>query len=332
MKNIDTLVYIGRFQPFHNGHKSVVEQALLKADQVLILVGSPNISRSARNPFSAEERISMIQRVFDNNPRIIVKSVEDDLYNMNVWLSAVQRATEGMGKIGLIGFKRDHSSFYLDMFPQWDLVEVEEFRGINATEIRERYFRNWSDIINVPVEVAKFLANWSTTDSYWLMSAEWKFIRDYKRAWEIAPYPPIFVTVDAVLVHSGHILLIKRGETPGKGLWALPGGFINQNERLEDACIRELKEETKVKLPEKVIRGSKVTEKVFDDPNRSDRGRTITHAFFYEIPSGELPKVKGDDDAAEAAWVPIGDLPKMATQMFEDHGFIINYFLGKGIQ
>ena len=64
------------------------------------------------------------------------------------------------------------------------------------------------------------------------------------------------MTVDAVVVQSGHILLVKRGDMPGKGLWALPGGFLNQEETMLDGAIRELKEETKIKVPVPVLKGS----------------------------------------------------------------------------
>lgn len=63
-------------------------------------------------------------------------------------------------------------------------------------------------------------------------------MQTYSQGWEGAPYPPTFVTVDAVAVHSGHLLMVARGSQPGKGLWALPGGFVHGNERLMDAVPR----------------------------------------------------------------------------------------------
>jgi bifunctional NMN adenylyltransferase/nudix hydrolase len=80
-------------------------------------------------------------------------------------------------------------------------------------------------------------------------------IEKYKESWKAAPFPPTFVTVDAVVVQSGHVLLVKRKAMPGAGLWALPGGFLNQEETLLDGAIRELKEETKIKVPVPVLKG-----------------------------------------------------------------------------
>ncbi|MFP3686240.1 NUDIX domain-containing protein, partial [Bacillus sp. SIMBA_026] len=83
---------------------------------------------------------------------------------------------------------------------------------------------------------------------------EQQLLDQYRQAWSQAPYPPIFVTVNAVVVQSGHVLLVKRNASPGKGLFALPGGFINPHERLLDACLRELRERLRLKVPEPVLK------------------------------------------------------------------------------
>jgi bifunctional NMN adenylyltransferase/nudix hydrolase len=124
------------------------------------------------------------------------------------------------------------------------------------------------------------------------------------------------------------VLLVKRKAQPGRGLWALPGGFLGENETLKDAALRELREETRLKIPAPVLRGSLRGESVFDHPDRSLRGRTVTHAFYFEFPSGPLPAVRGADDAARARWVPISEIQAMRSSLFEDHFFILEHFLG----
>ena len=75
-----------------------------------------------------------------------------------------------------------------------------------------------------------------------------------------------------------------------------------------------------------MLRGSIVRSEVFDAVERSARGRTITHAFHIELPDGDLPKVKGQDDAEKARWVPIAEV--RSEECFEDHYEIIQHFLG----
>ncbi len=333
-KQKDALVFLGRFQPFHNGHKAVIDEALKQAKEVVVVVGSSFAARSIRNPFTFEERKSMIKSVFPDD-RVKVVPVSDYPYDDNKWINAVQKIVDetvpDAKDVGLIGHSKDHTSYYLNIFPRWkDHVEVPNVNGINATDIRNFYLENKKVHIDhlksLPPKVgALLLATWINDDWLNVLSAEYKMIQKYKEAWKAAPFPPTFMTVDAVVVQSGHILLVKRGAMPGKGLWALPGGFLDQNETMLDGAIRELKEETKIKVPVPVLKGSIKNSKTFDAPNRSSRGRTITQAFFIDLGVGELPKVKGSDDAEKAFWIPFNELKQ--ELFFEDHAFIIDYFL-----
>jgi len=153
-------------------------------------------------------------------------------------------------------------------------------------------------------------------------------VETYKKQYASLPYPPIFSTADAVVVQSGHILLIKRRAEPGRGLWALPGGYVNANtdKTVLDAAIRELREETMIKVPAPVLRGSIKASRVFDAIDRSPRGRIITHAFYIQLPDGELPKVKGSDDAEKAKWIPLSEVT--SDIMFEDHYQLIQELVG----
>ncbi len=96
-----------------------------------------------------------------------------------------------------------------------------------------------------------------------------------------------------------------------------------------DNQIKELREETKIKVADGVLRGSIKGDHWFEEVERSLRGRTITHAFFIELKPGPLPKVRGADDADKAMWVPISTIRQMRDQMFEDHLDIIEHFIGQ---
>ena len=349
MKNYHFAVFIGRFQPYHNGHHHIISQGLQRAEKIIILCGSAHLPVSHRNPWSFQQRKTMILNSFtkDEAERITVLPLMDSPYNDAIWSQSVQTIVNGVvqalntmphntPRIALIGHSKDHSSFYLKMFPQWESIEVDNLDGLNATNLRDDYFSHAEhfarsdSIFNAltPTGTQQFFAEQFSQTAFDTIRAEHEFIEDYKRQWQAAPYPPVFVTVDAVVIQSGHILLVKRRARPGKGLAALAGGFIRQHERLQDACIRELREETKLKIPEAVLRGCIKRQHTFDDPHRSSRGRTITHAFLIELPASEnLPKVKGGDDAEKAFWLPLADMNP--EKMFEDHYFIVRHLLGE---
>lgn len=350
LQQYDYLVFIGRFEPFHNGHAAVARHALGKAAKVVFLVGSADTPRTVKNPFTVAERAVMIQAALaDSADRLIVRPLRDHLYNESQWIANVQRSVaeavradggSADARIGLIGMDKDASSYYLREFPQWPLVDVNHTATLSATELRKYLFEaNQIDShgglmlirANVPAPVFDMLEAFrKSSPAFKQLVAEYQFVEQYRAAWADAPYPPTFVTTDAVVVHSGHVLLVRRRAEPGKGLWALPGGFIGQHETLLDACLRELREETRLKVPLAVLKGSIKGERVFDHPERSARGRTITHAFHFDFPAGELPQVRGGDDADKARWIPVSEALEMSPQLFEDHLHILEYFLGRG--
>jgi bifunctional NMN adenylyltransferase/nudix hydrolase len=356
----DYLVFIGRFEPFHNGHAAVARYALTRAHKLIFLVGSADTPRTIKNPWTVAERAVMIQSALNGSAdRLIVHPLRDHLYNESQWIAGVQRTVaeaikvdsgkadsgkadsgKADARIGLIGKDKDASSYYLKEFPQWDLVDVKHTETLSATELR-RYLYEANQLdshgglmlirANVPAPVFDMLdAFRKNSPVFKQLVAEHHFIDTYRAAWAEAPYPPTFVTTDAVVVHSGHVLLVRRRAEPGKGLWALPGGFIGQEEGILDACLRELREETRLRIPTPVLKGSIKGAHVFDHPERSLRGRTITHAFHFDFPIGELPDVRGGDDADKARWIAVSEALDMGPQLFEDHLHILEFFLGRG--
>jgi 8-oxo-dGTP diphosphatase len=127
----------------------------------------------------------------------------------------------------------------------------------------------------------------------------------------------IQVTVDIVIftIRDSRlkVLLIKRGIVPFKDCMAIPGGFVLEDESLDTAALRELKEETGV---EDVFLEQLYS---FGDPKRDPRGRVVTVAYYALIPAGH--PIKAGSDAASAAWYDADDLPKLAF----DHRRIVDY-------
>jgi bifunctional NMN adenylyltransferase/nudix hydrolase len=391
LKKYDVIFFICRAQPFTNGHKHNIDQALEQANRVVVVLGSAHRARDVRNPFTYEERKAMIRDVYRAegiDHRISFRPQRDYPYSDTMWASYIQKtvsdycSTYHMGrtdvKVGLIGHMKE-DTYYLNLFPQWDFVPVQgmgDTSDMNATNVRKAYFEESTfhgregaeysllDYIEqvtnrVPALVSYFLYEFkygvkpgnisyaeltkprtdgptpvwpapeTLTDQYRNLKNEHFHIKKYRAAWDAAPYAPMFVTCDCLIVQSGHVLLIQRKAAPGKGLWAIPGGFLNQGERIVDGIFRELKEETVIKVPMKVLRGSLVGQHVYDHPQRSQRGRVITHAGVVHLEDGPLPKVKGSDDAAKAKWFPINEVYKMQDQFFEDHFFIIEDLLNR---
>jgi bifunctional NMN adenylyltransferase/nudix hydrolase len=344
-KPYDVAVIIGRFQPVHNAHLEILRRAGEQAHRVVVIIGSANRPRTYKNPWLSRERGAMLMEALvllqeQTGARYVYEHNIDTIYNDAAWVVRVQefvaRHSKEGDRIALFGHRKDASSFYLNMFPQWHFEQQELVENLNATEIRNLYFTpstsnlNWFKGVLPPSTVA-YLRWFKDSPEYKQVVREKEFLETYQRQANLYPYPIIYVTADAVVMQSGHVLMVRRGADPGNGLWALPGGFVDaRNDRtMEDAALRELREETSIKVPEKVLRGSIVSNHVFDAPDRSQRGRTITHAFHIRLQDGEwnLPRVKGSDDAQSAKWIEINKLN--SEEIFEDHYDIIQHFLGR---
>lgn len=357
-------VYIGRFQPFHNGHSATLAHAFKNYRHVFVLLGSVDEPRTVKNPFSAAEREEMIQAaVYTMKQQYPETSfdllgVPDYPYDNNHWLMKIQEAVEsGVVRLGLrmqdveivlVGMDKDDSSAYLHYFPTWskDLKHKGKLT-LNATDIRNVWLgADYADVTDetkmremfaqdLPDGTLQFLLNFAKREqgkAFLYLQNEWQFLQKYKKSFEGIPYADklAFWTGDAVTVCAGHVLLIKRKFQPGKDLWALPGGYMDagKDKSLTDTAIRELKEETRIKLSEDSLRAHIAESKEFGDFGRSLRWRIITRAVHIQLPDRKLPNIKGSDDAADARWFPLSEVKKMRSVMFEDHFHILLSMLG----
>ena len=346
----DYLVFIGRFEPFHNGHLAVARKALELGQKLIIIIGSANAPRTIKNPWTVSERATMIRMALKGyEDRLIIGQVRDHLYNEDQWITDVQRVVRDAvkfdcgadvgEKIRLIGQDKDQSSYYLKHFPQWPVIDVQHTAVQSATELRGYLFaagkvETHGGMMfirsNVPGPVFEMIdAFRHSSPDFEQLVREHNFIKDYKAQFAGAPYPTQHQTADSVVVYSGHVLLVRRRSEPGKGLWALPGGFVKPDQTSQQASLAELREETRLKIPAPILQAACKATHNFDHPERSLRGRTFTQAFYYHFQSGELPPVKGADDADKARWVPISEVLEMGPRLFEDHLDIIEYFLGQ---
>ena len=341
-------VFIGRFQPFHIGHFDVVQNALTDCDSMLMLVGSAYRPRSWKNPFTYAERVAFIRKSMASIAKpIATLPLVDTLYNDRAWTVNVRTAvTLHMRKAGLdpdktqvvlTGFEKDKSSRYLSWFPTWEMLPADPHLHdgdiVSATDLRRAlFFGKGEDTGRMAsrfgLEQIAPVLNWMKDhpDAVSTVRDEGSFVLDYRErtqaAEDVFGYPIPVNTADAIVVQSGHVLMVERKLQPGKGQWALPGGHIDRGEQAIDAAIRELYEEAGLDMPKGAMRGRLRERRVFDHPERSEKGWVRTEAFVFELQDrAKLEKIKSGSDASQARWVPITEITP--DNIFEDHFDII---------
>jgi bifunctional NMN adenylyltransferase/nudix hydrolase len=351
-KRADHAIVIGRFQPLHKGHEHLIQKALEFADHVTVLIGSAGEARTPKNPWTYEERANMIYHTFvDVSAHIECAPLYDWKYADLAWTEQVQEHITRLQhnpnnpthskEVVLVGHDKDASTYYLKVFPQIKYLEagfLDTFSSqcLDATTIRDLIFDNRVPYVAgvVSPQILKYineLMTFKKPEEFNAVKAWAKKIIEEKRKWANAPYgPPNFITIDNIVVQSGHVLLIQRGKQPGRGLWAMPGGFLEHNERIFDGALRELDEETKIKVQDRVLRRCFVGAQIFDSPERSLLGRIVTHVHLFKLDDAEaLPRVQGSDDAMKAWWFPIAEIRNMRSQFYEDHFEILLTMLNK---
>lgn len=337
----DIAVLVGRFQPFHNAHLALLRRALEVAPRVVSVIGSAHQARTPKNPFTWRERAEMIRLALPESERARVTFLPvRDYYEPQRWVRVVGAAISTMdanAQVALVGHFKDATSEYLRGFPGWRLVSVDRIPGAGGTQLRDALFAGDPLLLDAtlaalvdqaPPTTIAFIRAWGALPFLTALTAEWQMLRAYHDSWQAAPYPPVFVTVDAVVRCADRVLLIQRGRAPGVGLYAVPGGFIEQRETTYQSTLRELAEETHLELLPGTMRRALRGSAVFDHPDRSLRGRTITHAHYFDLGERELPEVRADDDAQSVAWVPIADIAAIEDRFHDDHFHMLDHFLG----
>lgn len=195
---------------------------------------------------------------------------------------------------------------------------------VSSTEVRKIFYRNPAVVFK---EVQKYITigafklikdrglYWQNGEQY--AEEEAKFLKDYAVAKEKNGWGEPSVTTDTIAYNGGKILLIRRLKPPFKNHWALPGGFFEKTDAdLPDGAARELKEETGINIEPHRFRQVRAYGHNFDP-----RMKIVDVAFAVRVPHSEMKKAKGDDDAAEARWFDLDDLPALAfhhAQIIED--------------
>ncbi|MCW8164402.1 NUDIX domain-containing protein [Verminephrobacter aporrectodeae subsp. tuberculatae] len=332
----DTAICIGRFEPVHNGHLALLRRALDSAPQVIVVLGSAWQARSLKNPFTWQEREAMLRAALPAaaNARVQTLAVRDH-YNEALWVNAVRqgvaRITAGGTRTALVGHFKDATSSYLDAFPGWELIPVPRQGRIDAAAIRDAYFGATPDTVRpalapladeIPPSTLAALERFAQTPQYPALQEDWRMLRGCRQS-----CTPVFVAVGAVLRCQDQVLLMRRASAPGKGLLAVPEGCIAPRETVWQSCLRALREEARCTLPEAALRAAFRSMAVFDHPERSQRGRTLAHAHYFDLGTSAFPTAQTGDAALQLQWTPIVQLAAMEEEFFEDHFHILDHFL-----
>ena len=344
-KKYDVSVVIGRFQPIHKGHESIFHKALEVADNMVVIFGGYE-GDLLRNLFSHDYRNQMLRTILtkEENKRTVTFLANDYLYNDDIWkiqiinslnsnifINTLKKDKDKL-KYCLVGHDKDSSSFYLKMFPEWEFVGIDKFClddcTISSTDIRNSIFNGSTDWEKYCTpSIVDNINSIVTTDPLFIsMRERWKYAEDYKSKTKDMDYPPIYTTVDNLVLMNNKVLLIERKSKNGKGMLALPGGFLNHNELLIDGAIRELKEETSIHYDSKYLKSKLLYNfpRVFDYPFRSSLGRLITNVFVYELnddPDEMIEKglLKAADDAKSIVTINLDYLMSKYILLHDDH-------------
>ena len=325
-------IIIGSFQPFHNDHVDLVKEALKNNDRVTIIALDEKCS--VHSPWSPVEVWNMIAlSLTDDIDRIDVSFVENLKYDDSTFyinlineIKQVKNPVLWTSEYGNI----EYNLVLRTKIPIYKYAIVSD-KAIKSSQIRKDFVSGEPELINDKVhpEVFNYLIQNRNDNAIKFIDLynDHHFSESYKST--VSKYDPVYMTTDSVVTRSdGKVLLVTRGKNPGMNKLALPGGFLDKNERLENAAIRELIEETKINIPNYVLRKKIISNKVFDDPKRSLRDRVITNAFHFDLSDySNMITVEGADDAKKADWYDLRDLN--GEVMFEDHYEILMSFLGE---
>lgn len=322
-------IFIGFFQPVVRGDVEKLREELRRCKRVAVIFQSAHSIRTLRSPFTVSERKEMLAASLSSEElkQVVMLEIEDRFYDPERWLKELyQMLTAAAGAADewvIYGMRRDARAH------EWSRDLWEKAFAKDDASVRAGYLRDsQSKKKEVPPEVADWLDKFSLTKTYKDLAKEQKANDDYRKSWSGAPFPPIFVTTDALVTYNDQVLLIRRGHAPGVGQLALPGGFLEADELIETGILRELSEETNFKVANEDLRQWIKSKHVFDHPLRAARGRTITHVAHIAIPpSAPAPSFQAGDDAAEAFWFPIKDLEPKRAEFFDDHYQVIDAVL-----
>lgn len=282
--------YIGRFQPLHKAHCKTINSLAKKVDYLIIGIGSSNKHHTIDNPFTLKERTDML------NDSLKIKNYSikpvPDLDDYPRWARHVTRIV-GSFDIAFTGNKVVKELLEKENI-NVELIKHNDYTSATAVRDMISKDQNWQKY--VPKEVAKIIKNVGGIDRVKSLSKVYK-----------SPIP----TVDIIIETSKGIVLIERKIEPFG--WALPGGHVEYGESLEEAAVREAKEETGLDI--KLIKQFHT----YSDPKRDSRAHRIATVYIAKAKG----KPKAGSDAKKIRISTKSSLPKL---VFDHKKILEDYF------
>lgn len=346
--------YGGTFDPITKAHEAIIrriKKEMRESDKLIIGI----VQNDEKNyNVSVNDRLNMVKKSLDANEiviqdkrtyayldahyrgeKITICMGDDEWYSLcsGKWVNwdLLLKCYEF-----LVFYREDNDEIYrkdndeivlpAGINPTVTFLGAEDTDGISSTAVREILFKNpechYSDVRDYITHVVfRYIKDnelyFQNGNDY--NEKEKEFLKEYAVKKEKNHWGEPSVTTDTVAYNGDKILLIRRGNYPYKNFWALPGGFFEKtDEDLNFGAQRELKEETGIDIDPKYFRQIKTYGHNFDP-----RMKIVDVAFSVRVSKKDMDKVKGLDDACDARWFQIDELPKLAFH----HEQIINDFL-----
>ena len=341
-----------------------VFHALRKAsdenDHVLVCVCSADRSKDYTMPFNKHDRADNIIKAIGVNDGLEKEDfsicyINDNPVNNRQWITDIHSKLNERLKALYVDrnnlvinvYVSDESNHrYENIFPEhmftvhkvtmgnneellkdfYGMEDISSYIAPNMCGLYDAYRKSeWYDTPRLTSEM---------NSGFDTLKAEYEAVKFQNEQWSVAPFPPTFVTTDAVVYYKGYVLVVKRKGVVGNDLYCLPGGFLPQRDTVEEGIVRNLKKDTNIQVHENILKSNVRKVKTYDDPIRSLRGRIITNAGLIELDNvttlSGFPKVRKTKSQKEhAGWFSLFEIENMRDMFFEDHFYIIKDLLSE---